>query len=216
MQNSITLWGRKNSGNVQKVLFLLDELGLEYEHLMADLGFGQMGTPEVRALNPNALVPILQHGDVTIWESHAILRYLAATFGGAAHWPASSADRVSMDQWMEWSQTTLIPSMVRLFLLIVRTAPSKQDPQLIAEASANAARVVKILDSQLAKTNYVAGDNFSIADITCASFMYRWTTMDIERPDVPNLTRWLKLLQERPAYRKWSMVSYEEMKVRDA
>lgn len=215
MRNSIKLWGRKSSSNVQKVRFLLDELGLDYEHIDSELGFGEVSTSEVRALNPNGRVPVLRHGDVTVWESNAILRYLAATFGGEALWPSAPAARTQIDQWETWSNTTQIPAIIKVFLAVVRTPPSKQDPELISSLVATASKVLQILDGHLAKSTYVAGENFTIADIACSILMYRWFTIDIVRPDTPNIERWLELLRQRPAYKKWGEFSYEALRVTD-
>jgi glutathione S-transferase len=212
---AIKIWGRKTSSNVQKVLWILDELDLDYEHIGADAQFGQASTPEYRAMNPNGLVPVMQHGDLMVWESHAIMRYLAATFGEGTLWQTSPAARAPINQWEIWAVTSLIPAISKVFYAIVRAAPSKRDPKLIGETVAAASSALKILDDQLAKSKYVAGDAFSLADIPCASLMFRWETMEIDRPNLPNVARWMELIKQRPGYQKWGTISYDSLRILD-
>ena len=96
------LWGRQASFNVQKVCWLLGELHLEFEHEELGERFGGLDTKTFVNLNPHRKVPVLQDSDVTLWESHTILRYLAATYGGETWWPGSAAARSQADRWLDW------------------------------------------------------------------------------------------------------------------
>lgn len=212
MTSKIIIWGRESSSNVQKILWMLDELDLDYERRDAGEWFGVVDTPEYLAMNPNGKIPTLQHGDLVLWESHAILRYLAAKFGGEDLWPTDPVVRASIDQWEVWAGTTLIPAIGKVFYAEVRTQPIKRDLNFIKNAAIAAHKPLRILNERLAVSDYVAGERFSIADITCAIQMHRWHTMDIERQPMPNVERWITLLQQRPGYRKWGKFSYETLR----
>ena len=193
--------GRATSSNVQKVLWAAGELGLEFER--EDIGgpFGGNDTPDYLALNPNGYVPTLIDGDYTLWESNSIVRYLAATHGAGALWPADPRIRGSAERWMDWQIATLSPTMVTVFRGLVRTPPERRDMALIAAARDRTARLFAMLDAALAGSEYVAGDAFSMGDIPVGIAAYRWYHLDIEREVFTNLARWYRRLAERPAYR---------------
>ena len=122
----LKIWGRNNSVNVQKVLWCCEELAVEYERIDAGGAFGIVNTPEYRRLNPNGLVPTIDDDGFVLWESHAIVRYLAAKHG-AGFWPEDRRMRAEADQWMDWSQTTFWPAIRPLFMGLIRTAPEQRD-----------------------------------------------------------------------------------------
>ena len=130
----ITLWGRLNSINVRKVVWCLEEIGAPYERIDAGLQFGVVGTPDYRAMNPNALVPTIRDGDFTLWESNAILRYLCARFADRGFWPSDVARRARGGRWMDWQQTSLNKAMGPAFHGLVRTPPEKRDVAAIEAA----------------------------------------------------------------------------------
>lgn len=107
----LTVWGRRSSFNVQKVLWLVEELGLRHQHIPAGGSFGGLDTPAFLAINPHGRVPVIDDGGTVVWESHSILRYLAARYGDARWWPEDAAERSTADRWMDWSQTTLQPGL---------------------------------------------------------------------------------------------------------
>ena len=123
---AITLWGRISSANVQKVRWALAELGLAYEHIPVGGKYGGNREPAYLALNPNGLVPTLRDGDLVLWESHAILRYLAATYGAGSLWPESPSARAIVDQWTDWTATTFQPAWIGAFWQVVRTPNEQQ------------------------------------------------------------------------------------------
>src|SRR5436305_1023582 len=108
----LTVWGRLNSFNVQKVLWLVGELALPFEHVSAGGAVGGLDTPEFREMNPHGRVPVIRDGDVVVWESHAIMRYLAARYGQGRFWSDDPADRSIADRWMDWAQATLQPDFL--------------------------------------------------------------------------------------------------------
>ena len=211
MSPNLTLWGRASSANVQKTLWALEELGLPYAHKLVGGAHGGLNEPAYRAMNPNGLVPTLQDGDLTVWESHATLRYLAATYGENLLWPADPRERALVDQWTDWTATTFQPGWIAVFWLFVRTPRGQHDEKAIAAALAKTIAALRIADANLAERDYLAGDSLTYADIAAGVALYRWFTMDIDRPAMPGVENWYLRLQQRPAFRKAVMVSYEEL-----
>jgi glutathione S-transferase len=202
------------SANVQKVVWTLEELGLPYEHVPLGGRFGGNDTPEYLAINPNGLVPTLKDGDLTLWESHAIVRYLAATYGPGSLFPDSPRDRALVDQWTDWTATTFQPAWIGVFWLVVRTPVEKHDRAAIAKAIGDTHKCLGMMDARLAQAPYLGGDRFTYADIVAGVSLYRWTTMEIERQRFPNVEAWHVRLGDRAAFRKAVNVDYEELRAR--
>ncbi|CAO4147482.1 glutathione S-transferase family protein [Methylorubrum populi] len=196
---TLKLWGRASSGNVQKALWALDELGLAYEHIEAGGAHGIVGDASYRALNPNGLVPTLEEDGFVLWESNAILRYLAHAHGGPLALPEAPRARALIDQWLDWQATAFTPAMRDAFLQLVRVAPEKRDPRVVEASRANSERNAALLDRHLADTPFVAGETFSIADIAVGLAAHRWFQLPLEREERPNIRRWLEGLAQRPA-----------------
>lgn len=211
MSDPITLWGRSSSVNVQKAVWALEELGLNYERIDAGGKFGGLETPEFGKMNPNRRVPVLRDGELILWESSAIVRYLSARYGAGGLWPEAAADRAVSDQWADWTIATFQPTWLTLFSLIVRVPPAKRDPAAIASALAASVDLFAMLDAELAKTPFLGGAQMTFADIMAGSALYRWTTLEIERPDLPHVAAWHQRLLERPAFVKGVNVSYLEL-----
>lgn len=196
---TLKLWGRASSGNVQKALWALDELGLAYEHIEAGGAHGIVGDASYRALNPNGLVPTLEEDGFVLWESNAILRYLAHAHGGPLALPEAPRARALIDQWLDWQATAFTPAMRDAFLQLVRVAPEKRDPRVVEASRANSERCAALLDRHFADTPFVAGETFSIADIAVGLAAHRWFQLPLEREERPNIRRWLEGLAQRPA-----------------
>jgi glutathione S-transferase len=193
----IRLLGRQTSGNVQKVIFCLEELGVPY--LREDYGrqFGNTLTDAYRKLNPTAKVPTLVDGDVTIWESHAILRYLAALHGPALT-GATPAERSLVERWMDWLLGALNTPYVAVFKDAKKPAPERAAD--FAAQSADLVAQLKILDEHLAGRAWLALDRFTIADIALGQIVKRCLEFPIERPASPALERWQAAIAARPAF----------------
>ena len=203
----LEIWGRANSSNVQKVLWAAAELGLP--HVRHDVGgaFGGNQTPDFLALNPNGLVPVVRDGDLVVWESNAILRYLAARHGAGTLWPDDPAERAIGDRWMDWTLTTFIPAFLPVFLQLVRTPEPQRDAKVLENARrATADLLRKRLEPVLARQDWLGGARFTVADMPLAVMMYRWMALPIERPALPAVEAWYKRLQGRPAFVREAMV----------
>ena len=198
----IKIWGRKNSINVQKVLWCCDELKIPYQRVDAGLQPGDVDTPAYRALNPNGLVPTIEDGEFVLWESNAILRYLAAKHGVEPFWPTNLETRASADRWMDWYISTLWMHMRPMFIQMVRFTPDKRDQTIIDTAREKTLAALKILDAHLGENPYVAGAEFTIGDIPVGAAAYRWMSLPIERPVLSHVESWYARLGEREAYRQ--------------
>lgn len=208
---AITVWGRLSSINVQKVIWALEETGVAYEQINLGGKFGGLDDPAYRAMNPNGKVPTLRDGDLVVWESHAIVRYLAATYGPGGLWPADPKARAVVDQWTDWTATTFQPAWIDVFWLFVRTPTADHDKIAIGKALAASFNAYGILDRRLAEAPFLAGEALTYADIVAGVSMYRWMTMEIQRPELPNLAAWYQRLNARPAFQKAVCVSYADL-----
>ncbi|MCL4802168.1 MAG: glutathione S-transferase [Burkholderiales bacterium] len=202
----LKIWGRRNSVNVKKALWCLEELGLAYERVDAGREYGVVDTPGYRALNPNGLVPTIDDAGFVLWESHAIVRYLAAKHAAGTLWPDDLRVRADADRWMDWAGATLGAAMRPAFWGLVRTPPAERDAREIAASVARSAELVKIADAALAGRPYIAGDAFTMGDIPLGCHVYNWMTLPIERPATPRLAAWYGRLAERPAFRRVVML----------
>ena len=202
----LVVWGRKNSVNVQKVLWCCEEIGLEYERKEAGGAFGVVNTPEYRSINPNRLVPTIDDDGVVLWESNAVVRYLAAKYGAGGLWPDDLAPRADADRWMDWQQTTLWPALRPVFFGLIRTPPEQRDARAIEESRLKTADLLGILDYYLASRAFVAGDVFTMGDIPLGCAIWRWMALPIERPARPNVQRWFDALSQRSAFKSAVML----------
>jgi glutathione S-transferase len=202
----IKLWGRVNSINVQKVRWCLAELNLPYEREDAGLQFGKNHEPWYLAMNPNGLVPTLQDGNLILWESHTIVRYLAAKYGGAPLYPADPGVRADGERWMDWALSTLFADMRDIFWTLIRTPPDERDQEKLARAHRSACELWSRLDHALAGRRFVAGSEFTVGDIPVGAWAFRWFNLPIERPDLSNLRAWYERLTQREPYRQTVML----------
>jgi glutathione S-transferase len=194
----ITLYGRANSANVQKVTWCLTEMGVDYTRKDVGGVFGQVQTPEYKAMNPNSRVPTYVEDDFILWESNAILRYL-----GQRHrkfMPMLLQNRAIMQQWLDWQQTTLMPAITPVFWGLVRTKPEDRDIKAIEAGVIATTDAMQILNDALAVTLYIAGDTISLADFALGIITYRYFELVKDAPALPHVHRWYNLLKERPAF----------------
>ena len=198
----LTIWGRANSINVQKVLWCCSELNLKYERIDAGMKFGVNDTPEYKAMNPNALVPTMSDDGFILWESQAIVRYLARKHGLGTLCPSDLRACADADRWMDWNATTVWLNLRPIFWGLVRTPPEKRDLALINESRNKLAANLAILDSHLAKRAYVSGDTLTMGDIPLGTAVQRWFNLPIERENFSNLESYYRRLQERAPFKQ--------------
>lgn len=213
----IEIWGRASSSNVQALIWATEELGLKYVRHDAGFIYGVNDTPDFLAMNPNGTVPVLKDGDnAPIWETGAILRYLSERYGDDEFWPKDTAGRSQVDQWAEWAKINItLKFTAPIFWRVVRTAPSKRDPEAIADAVTSLSHFLAIAEQQLNKTNWLASSDFTLADIQFGHVLYRYFDIDIERPKLPNLEAYYDRLNERSAFKEHVAISYDELRVVD-
>ncbi len=202
----VRVLGRNNSINVQKVMWCAAELGVPVERHDIGLEFGGNDTPEYLAKNPNGLIPTLEDGDLTVWESNTIVRYLADTYGTGDWVLNTPADRALASQWMDWYLTTMHAPLSVVFRTLIRTPEAERDMAAVEKGIAATNRLWSMLEAHLAGRDYVTGDKPSIGDIPAGCAVYRWFEMDVERPQMPNVTAWYGRLQERTPYQEHVMM----------
>lgn len=204
----IEVFGRTNSLNVQKVLWCLGELEVPFERYDVGGLYGGNKEPGFLARNPTGLVPLISDDGFDLWESNTIVRYLAGRYGAGLLWPEDPETRALSDKWMDYQLGTVFPAFKDAVLGLIRTAPENRDPDKIAASVKATAETLRILDAHLEKSEYVAGDSLTIGDIALGPMLYRYLTLDIDRPGLPNLETWHDRLTGRPAYREYVMVPY--------
>ena len=199
----LKIWGRATSSNVQKVLWCCGELGIPFERV--DLGgpFGGNQDPEYLALNPNGVVPTVRDGDLVLWESNTICRYLAATYAGERLHPAAPAARARVERWMDWQLSTVGPPMVTLMFGLIRTRPEQRDQAAIEAARRKAIVAWTIVEDALEGRPFLAGSELSLAEIVMGTLVYRWHAFPLERPPLKNLKSWYERMRERPAFKTY-------------
>lgn len=208
----LTVYGRKSSFNVQKVMWLVGELDLPHRQIERGGSFGGLDTTAYRAMNPHGRVPVLDDGGIVVWESHAILRYLAARYGQGRFWADDPAERSLADRWMDWAQTTLQPDFLNgVFWGFYRTPPAQRDVKAVEAKIRRCAAHFRLLDEWLTDRPFILGDGLTLADIPAGCHLYRYFNIDIEKPDLPHVDRWYARLRERPAYQTHVMIPFDEL-----
>lgn len=208
----LTVFGRSSSSNVQLVMWAIHELDVEHQRLDYGHGFASTDTADYLTKNPFGRIPVLEDGPLCMFESAAILRYLAATYGDEKFWPDSPSVRGPLDTWAEWSKNTFTEAVLEIFVYDVRQSPETRNPDDLTRAEETLAPLAHILDSHLASSPWIGGEDFTFADIACGHILYRYFTLPWARPKLPAIADYYNRLQERPAYRDHVMVSYEPLR----
>jgi glutathione S-transferase len=203
---TLTIWGRPNSINVQKVMWAVGELGVAHERVDAGMAHGIVGEAWYAERNPNRLVPMIEDAGLVLWESNVIVRYLAAKHATGTLMPGTPAGRAEAEMWMDWQQTTLMTGLSPLFTTLIRTPAAQRDPKVIEAGIAASETTFRMLDRHLADRQHMVGAAFTVADIPVGAATYRWYALPIDRPELPHLRAWYERLAGRPAYQRHVML----------
>lgn len=198
----LKIWGRNTSSNVQKAMWAVGEIGLAHERYDVGGNYGKNRDPFYLAMNPNGLVPTLQDDDFIMWESNAIVRYLARQYGAGTLEPSDPRAVGRANQWMDWQLSVVGPAIFAAFWGLIRTPEDKRDMAAINASLNKTTDAMKILNAQLGRTAYVAGAEFSMGDIPVGVMAYRFRQLNPDRPDLPHLERWYASLQARKAFKE--------------
>lgn len=201
----LKIWGRVNSINVMKVMWCVEELGIEHERVDAGMEHGVVGEDFYGALNPNRRVPTIEDDGLVLWESNVIVRYLSAKYGAGTLCPTDVGERALAEQWMDWQQTTVHPDLTFIFWAVVRDLKENQDPEKLAAAASRLGKNWQLVDEQLAGRDFLCGNRLSMADIPLGTAVWRWYNMDTERPALANVEAWHDRLQQRAGFQKYVM-----------
>ena len=201
----LKIWGRRDSFNLQKVMWCVAELGITPQRIDAGGTHGVSDTAEYLAMNPNGKVPTIDDDGFILWESNAIVRYLSARHGLGSLCPDDPQQRAEADRWMDWQCATVGAVMRPLTITMFRTKPEDRDQKTVDRQVADAGRYWTMLDARLADSNYVVGNSLTMGDIPLGCYAWRWFSADAERPDLANLEAWYRRLCDRPAYREHIM-----------
>jgi len=209
------LWGRKSSINVQKVLWCLAELGLkegvDFERIDAGLQFGVVRSPEFLKLNPNGLVPTLEDGDLILWESNTIMRYMVSQHDQNKRFPSDIASQYGSEKWMDWQVGTMWPVLRPTFIGLTRTPAADRNHVVIQKAYQDTNDLFSLLDQTLASQAYCSGNQFHLGDIVLALCVHRWILLNEIFPketgiraDLKNINRWLKQLKAETHFQEFA------------
>ncbi|MBC8242512.1 MAG: glutathione S-transferase family protein [Alphaproteobacteria bacterium] len=201
----LKVYGRTSSVNVQKVMWVIGELGLEYERMDVGGAFGQNDQDWYLALNPMGRVPVLDDDGYILWESHSIIRYLARKHASGLY-PSDPQACADVDKWMDWQIGFQQPAITPAFWNLIRTAEADRDMAAVQASSAETAKLYRMVDQHLQGRDFMAGNSFSIADVPVGAMTYRWYGLEVEHPDYPNLRAWYERLTQRPAYQEHVML----------
>jgi glutathione S-transferase len=198
----LKIWGRKNSVNVQKVLWCLSELDLAYQRIDAGMAFGHNTEPDYLAMNPNGRVPTLVDGDYVLWESNSIMRYLALAYRpDSPVYPQAPKRRAAVDRWLDWTLSTMQPVDRPVFWALVRTPVAQRDMVAIQKDVDAEAAQWRIVDAQLATRRFIEGDDFTIADIALGAYARRWLGVEgVRKPQLAHVDRWFAQFTGRPGF----------------
>ena len=207
----ITVYGRRNSSSVQLVMWAIHELGLEHERLDYGHGHAATNTDAYLSMNPMGRVPALVDGPVSLFESAAILRYLAAQYGDEDFWPSNPERRAELDKWAEWGKNTFTEAVLDIFVYDVRLDPQTRDPAVLHDAAQKVSGLARLLEDRIGTGPCLRSDTLTFADIACGHILYRYFNLDWPRPELPNLKSYYERLKKRSAFSEHVMVSYEDL-----
>jgi len=191
---------------VQKVLWALAELKVPYERMDAGLQFGVVNEPFYRKMNPNGRVPTIEDDGFVLWESNAIVRYLAGTHGAGTLWPDDLRQRADADRWMDWATSTVAPALTPVFWGLIRTPAEKRNMASIEADAEKVGQAFQVLEQGLEGAIMSAANSFTMGDIPLGTFVHRWYALAVKRPKLPRVEAYYQRLQQRAPYKKHVML----------
>jgi glutathione S-transferase len=178
-------------------IWCIEEMGIDYEHVPTNFAVDAK-KPDYLKINPNARIPALVDGDVTLFESMAINLYLSRTYGKL--WPANAKDEARAIQWSFWGMTEIEPALIQMVLNKFMLPEDQRDPAKIEEAAASLDKPLKVLNAQLAQSDCLLGSEFTIADLNVASVLSMAGFVGLDVSPYPNVKRWFDAALGRPAF----------------
>ena len=201
----LQIYGRKNSNQVIQLMWAIEELGLDYKRHNVGGSFGGLDTHAYGKLNPNRLVPTIDDNGFVLWESYAIIRYLCHQYGKGSLWPDDPQKAALADQWMEWTNSRFMGTFFPIFWGLIRTEKENQEPEKIARLADDTGKLLQIVENNLSGKSYMTGEQLTMGDIPLGSMMFKYYTLDIKRPSLPNIEAWYARLCDRQAYQRHAM-----------
>lgn len=213
----LTLWGRPSSGRTQKVLWTLAEIGLDFRFILAsatmgpgghvskgNTPFGVVDTPDYRAKNPNGRVPTIDDDGFVLWESNSIVRYLAMQYAPDLLYGNDIRTFASASRWLDWENNELLPPQHEMAMHLIRLPDNQRDVHELDLACRAFYKALHIMEAQLAQTRFICGERFTYGDIALGLRVHRWYLFALPSPKVPQVERWYREIQTRPAFHKWT------------
>jgi glutathione S-transferase len=186
-----------------RVLWLLEELGVPYDLVKLDFTPERLKSPDYLKIHPLGKVPAIVDGDLTLFESGAIVEYIVERYGeGRLAPPPGSAERAAFLQWLHFGEATLLPPLGDIAQHTIFRPEAERIPAVVADARQRAAAVLALLERVLSERAYLAGSDFTAADIMTGYGLHLTKLLGLLTPDQPNIQAYLGRLAERPAFRK--------------
>lgn len=210
----LKVWGRASSANVQSVMWCIAELELPYERIDAGLMYGINNTAEYLAMNPNGTVPTLVDGNgPALWESGAVVRYLANVYGNDSFWPSDPIARADVDRWAEWGKVSVQMNFNGpIFWPVIRLPADSRNDEQIANAVKQFEDKLAIADERLSSRRFLVNDELTVADIQFGHILYRYFELEIDRRELVNVARYYETLSAMPNYQEHVMISFDELR----
>jgi len=207
----LKIYGRHTSYNVQKVLWLADELELDYRHIQIGGKFGGNDSVEFLRMNPLGKVPVLAHAEHYVWESNTIIRYLAQCFSNGSWIASTPYERSVQERWMDWSIEKLEPAFFKVFWGFYRTPENERDENAIKQSAADCEQCLLKIGDQLKGKRFLVQDEPTVADVAVGVYLHRLWSIDLEIEFPDNVSKWYKELSKRPSYERWVMSDFSEL-----
>ena len=210
----VKVWGRPTSTNTQRVLWTLDEAGVPYELTLASATTGATGyvwqghapygvvdSQAYRAMNPNGTIPTIDDDGFVLWESNAIVAWLARRYAPQLYCESELVFARAM-QWMIWTNHSLDPAMHTLVMHLERLPLEQRSAATVEAARQDVLRKLELIEAQLRRSRWFAGDDFTIGDIPPAISIQRFLHFRLERPAMPRVEDWMSRLGERAGFKR--------------